>query len=258
MLSYQHAYHAGNLADVHKHAMLAWILDYMGQKDKPLTYFETHAGRALYQLNSDEAAKTGEAAQGVLKVLKGFPDAHPYRCILSKVRADHGDYAYPGSPMIAGRMLRPGDAGHLAVLHPAEFAALQEAMLPFPLAVHHRDGFELAMSLTPPEPRRGLMLIDPSYEVKDDYEALPHFLYKQHRKWNVGVLILWYPVLTSGLHEQMAKVLDACNFPGALHHQVKFPPARSGHGMVGSGLFIVNAPFGADKEAARIAKIIGG
>ena len=257
MLSYQHAYHAGNLADVHKHAALAWVLDYMGQKDKPLTYFETHAGRGLYSLDSEEAAKTGEAAKGVERVLRAFPSGHPYRKVVERVRKAQGARAYPGSPVIAGEMMRPGDAGHVAELHPQEYDALSEVVTPYALIAHKRDGFELALSLTPPEPRRGLMLIDPSYEVKTDYEALPHFLYKQHRKWNVGVLMLWYPILTSGVHDEMAKVLDACNFPGAVHHQVRFPAARKGHGMVGSGLFVVNAPYGLDAELAAIAKRIG-
>ena len=153
-------------------------------------------------------------------------------------------------------MLRPDDVIHLAELHPQENAALLDVMLDFPALVHKVDGFSMALSRTPPEPRRGLMLIDPSYEIKADYDALPHFLYKQHRKWNVGILMLWYPLLTSGLHVPMAELLDRCNFPGAVHHQVNFPAARPGHGMVGSGLFVVNAPWGLEAALKLVAKSI--
>ena len=101
MLSYQHIYHAANLADVHKHALLAWTLDYLTAKDKPLSYIETHAGRGLYDLGSEPALRTGEAAAGVLAVEGRFPDDHPYRQRLAEVRAMHGAGAYPGSPLIA-------------------------------------------------------------------------------------------------------------------------------------------------------------
>lgn len=253
MLSYQHAYHAGALADVHKHAALTFVLDYLTKKDKPLTYFETHAGRGLYDLASLEAQKTGEATEGISKVETAFPSDHPYRHVLDLVRSKYGGTAYPGSPLIAATMLRAVDTLHLAELHPQEHAALLNVMRANPLQVHKTDGFAMALSRTPPEPRRGLMLIDPSFEVKAEYEATLAFLTEQHRKWNVGVLILWYPVLKSGLHIEMAKALDSGNFAGAVHHQLSFPPAKADHGMIGSGLFIVNAPFGLADELERIA-----
>lgn len=255
MLSYQHLYHAGNLADVHKHALLAVALDHMGRKDKPYTYFETHAGRGLYDLSAPEALKTGEAAAGIGRVLPMLPPAHPYAQVIARVRAEHGPSAYPGSPMIAVTMQRPGDLAHLAELHPQEYAALKEAMRDRGAITYQRDGIELAVSKAPPDPKRGLLLIDPSYEVKEDYEAMPHHLYHLHRKWNVGVLMLWYPILTSGLHVEMTRVLDACNFPGGFRHEVRFPAARAGHGMVGSGMFVVNTPWGLAEDAAKLAAI---
>ncbi len=124
--------------------------------------------------------------------------------------------------------------------------------------VHQRDGIAFTLSKTPPEPKRGMVLIDPSYEVKEDYEAMPHHLYHLHRRWNVGVLMLWYPILTSGVHVEMTRVLDACNFPGAFRHEVQFRPARPGHGMSGSGVFVVNTPFGLAEEARRIAALFRG
>ncbi|WP_431300433.1 23S rRNA (adenine(2030)-N(6))-methyltransferase RlmJ [Tabrizicola sp. BL-A-41-H6] len=255
MLSYQHLYHAGNLADVHKHATLAWMLDYLTQKDKPLTYIETHAGRGLYDLGADEALKTGEAAAGITLVEPGFPAIHPYRQRLAETRAAHGPMAYPGSPMIAALGLRETDTIHLAELHPGEVQHLRANAEPWGAHVLQRDGFEAAFALTPPTPRRGLMLIDPSYEVKADYDAIPRHMAGIHRKWNVGILILWYPILTGGAHRAMLAALNQ-TFPGALTSEVRFPPARDGHRMEGSGLFVVNPPFGLAEECARIAQII--
>jgi 23S rRNA (adenine2030-N6)-methyltransferase len=251
MLSYQHLYHAGNLADVHKHAALAWVLDYLTQKDKPLTYIETHAGRGLYDLAAAEAAKTGEAAQGIGVAEGWFPPDHPYRHRLMETRAAHGPDAYPGSPLIAALGLRETDTLHLAELHPGEVQHLRATAAPWGAHVYQRDGFELALALTPPTPRRGLMLIDPSYEVKADYDAIPRHLAHIHRKWNVGILMLWYPILTGNPHAAMLAALTAA-FPGALRSEVRFPPVRDGHRMAGSGLFIVNPPFGLDDATAKL------
>jgi len=252
VLSYQHGYHAGNLADVHKHALLAWMLAYMTRKDKPLSYLETHAGRGLYDLSSEAALKTGEAAQGIAKAGDWFAADHPYQQVLAQVRAEHGGDAYPGSPIIAASLLRDGDDITLAELHPAESDALADAMLPFAAQVKKQDGFELAMSRTPPTPRRGILVCDPSFEVKTDYEMIPTFFQKIHRRWAVGVLVLWYPILTNGAHVGMVRALRS-HFSDAIAHEVSFPPARPGHGMVGSGLFVVNAPYGFAEEAARVA-----
>jgi 23S rRNA (adenine2030-N6)-methyltransferase len=253
MLSYQHLYHAGNLADVHKHAALAWVLDYVTRKEKPLTYIETHAGRGLYDLSDEAALKTGEAAAGIALAEALFPPDHPYRQRLDETRAAHGAVAYPGSPMIAALGLRETDTIHLAELHPQEVTLLREAASDWGAHVHQRDGFELALALTPPTPRRGLMLIDPSYEVKADYDAIPRHILAIHRKWNVGILILWYPLLKGGAHTPMLASLTSA-FPGALRHEVRFPPARDGHRMEGSGLFIINPPYGLDAECAALTR----
>jgi 23S rRNA (adenine2030-N6)-methyltransferase len=251
MLSYQHSYHAGNLADVQKHSLLAWTLDYLTAKDKPLTYIETHAGRGVYDLKADEAAKTGEAAMGIALAESWFPAVHPYHQRLSEARAAYGQDAYPGSPLIAALGLRETDTMHLAELHPTEVAHLRTAAAEWGAHVYQRDGFDLALALTPPTPRRGLMLVDPSYEVKSDYDAIPKHLAHIHRKWNVGILMLWYPILTGSPHAEMLKSLTSA-FPDALRHEVRFPPARDGHRMEGSGMFVVNPPYGLDEECARL------
>lgn len=254
MLSYQHAYHAGNLADLHKHALLASMLAYLTAKPKPLSYLETHAGRGLYDLAGAESEKTGEAAAGITRALSEnwLPADHPLRQALDAVRARHGASAYPGSPLIARHFLRPEDEAHLAELHPAEHQAL--ARIAGFAHLHRQDGFQMAQAICPPTPRRGLLLIDPSYEVKADYDAIPRQIAKLARKWNVGVIALWYPVLTDLRHAAMVETLRR-DHPEALVSQVRFPPARPGHGMVGSGMVVLNPPYGLDEEARRIAAL---
>ena len=254
MLSYQHAFHAGNLADLQKHALLAELLSYMTKKDKPLSYIETHAGRGLYDLTSAEAVKTGEAAQGIEAYQGIFRQGHPYLQALAEVRREHGPSAYPGSPMIAAKLLRSQDKLHLAELHPQEHAALTRALRAPNIAIHRQDGFDLAQSLCPPDPRRGVMLVDPPYELKQDYVELPKLFRQIAKKWNVGVLALWYPILSSAAHVAMLAQLSE-DFPGALCHEIRFPPAREGHRMIGSGMLVINPPFGLAEEAQRITKL---
>ncbi len=252
MLSYQHAYHAGNLADVHKHSLLAWMLDYLTRKDKPLTYIETHAGRGRYDLSGPEATKTGEAAQGIAKHGDWFDAAHPYTIARSQIATTHGPQTYPGSPALAAALLRPTDSLHLSELHPGEHTALRAAFR-HKAKTYQQDGFALAASLCPPTPRRGLMLIDPPYEIKTDYAEIPARIAKLHRAWNVGVIALWYPILTSAAHETMAQKITE-TYADALCHEVRFPPARKGHGMIGSGMLILNPPYGLETEAARLSE----
>ncbi|WBU60746.1 23S rRNA (adenine(2030)-N(6))-methyltransferase RlmJ [Paracoccus albus] len=257
MLSYQHIYHAGNAADLHKHALLAWVMDYLTAKDKPLSYLETHAGRGLYDLSSDEARKTGEAAAGIgrAEAQNWLADGHPLMRAIGAIRARYGADAYAGSPLIARHFLRKGDSAHLAELHPAEHEALAEVA--GHATLYKQDGFAMARSVTPPTPRRGLMLVDPSYEVKSDYAEIPAFIGDIARKWNVGTLILWYPLLSDGRERRMHKKLQGA-FPDALTSEVQFPPAKPGHGMVGSGMFTVNPPWGMAEEAARIEGLFRG
>ena len=251
MLSYQHAYHAGNLADLHKHALIAAALDYLTRKDKPLSYLETHSGRGLYHLDSDEARKTGEAEAGILRARQQgwLPPTHPLIAAIDATRRLHGTQAYPGSPLIAAHFLRPGDSAHLAELHPVEHAALSR-VAGF-ATLHRQDGFRMAQAVCPPAPRRGVLLVDPSYEVKADYDTIPRQIAQIARKWNVGIIALWYPILTDHRHMGMTAQLVS-DFPDALLSEVSFPPARPGHSMIGSGMFVLNAPWGLAEHARQI------
>ncbi len=247
MLSYQHAYHAGNAADVHKHALLAVALDYMAQKPKPLSYIETHAGRALYDLSGAEAQKTGEAAAGIGRLEALFPPEHPYARALATARARAGPAAYPGSPLIAAHLTRPGDTLLLAERHPQEVAALRAAL---PGAqVQEADGPVMVLARCPPTPRRGLILIDPSYEVKTEFAATADLVAALRRKWPVGVVMLWAPILASGAEAPLAARL--AQVAGDMEvSQVRYAPARPGHGLIGSTLWVANPPWGW-VEAAR-------
>lgn len=249
MLSYQHAYHAGSAADLHKHAALAALIALLTAKPRPIAYAETHAGRGLYDLDAPEAAKTGEAAHGIGRAT---PDAaSAWGRALAAVRAAGGPRAYPGSPAIARVLLRPQDRMTLMELHPAEHAALVRAMAGSGAAIHRRDGFEGLVALAPLTPRRGLVLVDPSYEVKSDYAATAAFVRRLAARWPQAAVLIWHPVLPVGREAELLGGLGPLPF---LTDVVDFlrPPAR---GMTGSGLVLVNPPHGAEAAfaAARAA-----
>jgi 23S rRNA (adenine2030-N6)-methyltransferase len=242
MLSYQHAYHAGNPADVHKHQWLGRLIAALTVKPRGLTYMETHAGRGLYDLSGPEAQKTGEAERGILAAP---PPPGAYADALAGIRALHGAHAYPGSPLIAATLLRPQDRLHLMELHPAEHAALKANLAAPNVAIHRRDGFEGVLALSPPDPRRGLVLVDPSYEVKADYAAVPAFVRRLLAKWPQAVIAVWYPILPESRHRA---ILDGLAPLPLLRDEVAFDLGK-GRGMTGSGMAIVNAPHGVSDAA---------
>ena len=246
MLSYQHAYHAGSRADVHKHAALALVLAALARKDRPLSYVESHAGRGLYDLAAAEAAKTGEAADGIVRVLaRGLlPASHPYRVAVEAARARFGATAYPGSPLIARTLLRPADRLHLIELHKHEHAALVRALAGPGVHIHRRDGWEGVPAIVPPAPRRGLVLIDPSYELDEDWDRAARLVLLLRRKWPEATVMLWYPLLGEGRHEALCRTLDGAGLPRYRREEVRFPAARPRRGLLGSGLVLFNLPWG--------------
>jgi 23S rRNA (adenine2030-N6)-methyltransferase len=250
MLSYQHAYHAGNAADLHKHAVLAEMLTRLTVKARGISYVETHAGRGLYDLDAPEALKTGEAARGVGAV--ALDPATPYGRAVAALRLEYGPRAYPGSPMIARALLRPQDRITLMELHPAEHAALRAAMTGDGVAIHRRDGREGVLALAPLKPRKGLVLVDPSYEVKAEYGETADFARALIAKWPEAVIVIWYPLLPAGRHRDLLAGLGTLP---VLVDEVTFEPAPE-RGMTGSGLAIVNAPHGT-RDALRSARLVG-
>lgn len=244
MLSYQHAYHAGGPADLHKHIVLAELLARLTVKPRAICYLETHAGRGLYDLASAETLKTGEAAQGIAR-LDPSP-ATPFGRALAEVRAAAGPTAYPGSPAIARALLRPQDRLVLMELHPAEHAALRGALAGPGVAIHRRDGLEGGLALAPATPRRGLVLVDPSYEVKSDYADVAAFVRRLVAKWPEVAVLVWYPLLPAGRHRELIAGLQPL---AARLDEVRFDPEPS-RGMTGSGLALLNAPHGAEAAFA--------
>lgn len=250
MLSYQHAYHAGGPADLHKHIALAELLARLTTKPRGITYLETHAGRGRYDLGAPEAARTGEAEAGIARLT---PDpTTPYGMALAAVRARFGPAAYPGSPLLARTLLRPQDRLVLMELHPAEHAALKVALGGEGVAIHRRDGFEGALALAPFRPRRGLVLVDPSYEIKTEFEATGAFALRLLARWPEAAVLVWYPILPAGRHRDLLTALRPLD---PIVSEVAFdpPPPR---GMTGSGLALLNAPFGA--RAALAATRVQG
>jgi len=246
MLSYQHAYHAGGPADLHKHIALAEMLTLLTRKPRGISYMETHAGRGLYDLASEQTIKTGEAREGIDRLT--LPDC-PFAQALANVRALHGPSAYPGSPAVAATLLREVDRMHLMELHPAEFKALK-ANLEGEAAMHHRDGYEGVLALSPAMPRKGLVLVDPSYEVKTEYLQVAAFTTKLMAKWPEATVMIWYPVLKAARHKEM---LAALTLP-YITHEVSFD-LKDNKGMTGSGLALINAPYGSDDVLAATLRI---
>lgn len=241
MLSYQHIYHAGNLADVHKHAVLSLVLELLIAKDKPLSYLETHSGRGLYDLRSVEAQKTGEYKTGVEHVLSQEIPSVLQRFVnaVLALRKEYGAHVYPGSPALAHEILRREDQLHLMELHPQEVQYLRGSLQAENVHIHHRDGYEGVLAITPPTPRRGLVFIDPSYEVKKEYAFLIDFIQELHGRWPQANIVLWYPVLKEALHVSMRDVLCNLGIPKTFYNEFHF----ANTGLLGSGMLILNAPY---------------
>lgn len=256
MLSYQHVYHAGCLADLHKHAALCLLLKKMVEKDKPLTYVETHAGRGVYNLDAPESLKTGEAQQGIARLEKEnwlSPD-HLYRETLRMFRKNAGERFYPGSPALAQSLLRPEDRLYLAELHPQEIVHLRENIVGDNVRIHNTDGYAALFSIPKDYMKRGFIFVDPSYECKDEYQTLPAKIAKLKKKWPVAVLCVWYPLLPAGLYKDMVARLQALGMPKTMLCETMFysnkesDQSNKSYGMYGSGLFIANLPYGVEDD----------
>lgn len=253
-MNYRHAFHAGNFADVLKHAVLAAVLLQMQRRPKPLCYLETHAGAGLFRLDSAEARRSGEAAGGILRFRDAVPASPALAAYLRLVRElpgnERGFLAYPGSPLVAAGLLGPADRLVLSERVPAEAAALRQLCRDDPrVAVHCRDGWEALGALLPPTPRRGLLLIDPPYEAADDFERVVGGLALAHRRWPVGVLAAWYPVKDRRALRGFAQALAAAPLGpgGVLRVELSARPDDNPAGLNGSGMAIVGPPWGLEE-----------
>ncbi|MCQ8186596.1 23S rRNA (adenine(2030)-N(6))-methyltransferase RlmJ [Parvularcula maris] len=206
---------------------------------------ETHGGRGLYDLSSEETAKTHEAAEGIA-LLSPDPGT-PFGQALGAAKARGGPQAYPGSPLVAEALLRPQDRLVLMEAHPKEHAGLKRTMRGTIAEVHRRNGYEGSLALAPLEPRRGLVLIDPSYEDKTEYERAGRHTLALRKKWPEAAVLIWYPLLKAGRHKDLLGVLEGDD---SLVSEVSFS-LKEGRGMTGSGLVLLGAPYGADAAFER-------
>ena len=247
-MNYRHAFHAGNHADVFKHAVLTLVLERLAEKPAPFAVLDTHAGAGVYDLTSEAAKKTGEFEAGVgLVFRRELPEAGRYLDILAETNPE-GLATYPGSPEIARRLLREHDRLSLCELHPDEHALLKARYRgDARIAIHYRDGYEAIGALVPPKERRGLVLIDPPYEQPDETARLVAALRAGLAKWPTGVFMAWFPVTDGEVGRQLAEASQATPFPKAL--VAEFLPYRpDGARMAGGGLLICNAPWRLDAQ----------
>jgi len=256
MLSYQHRYHAGNFADVHKHLALTVVLESLTRKPSPLAVIDTHAGEGLYDLMSEEAARIQEFKDGIEKLMRAPAPPDIVRTYLDCVRSENPDAGlrlYPGSPRLAERLTRPGDEIILAELHPQALAALRRTFRRSDrVHIHKRDGFEALAALVPPKQKRGIVLIDPAYEEKTDYKRAVQTIERAYRRWSTGTYLLWYPVLPAGQHEELLFTLKQSGIAKILRSEWHHRPAGIERGLYGSGMAIVNPPWKADETIRSI------
>lgn len=247
MLSYLHGFHAGNHADVLKHVVLAAILARLTQKDKPLRYIDTHAGAGAYDLHSASARRNCEHAGGIGKIWDALDAPPAVARLVELVRSynEGGALArYPGSPWIAREMLRPRDSLYLYELHPAEHRTLARGNeRDRRVRVLREDGLVGCLGLVPPPEKRGLVLIDPSYELRDEHAQVLDALSKAHKRFATGVYAIWYPLIERRWVDRFERALRATGIaPTSLYELQVAPESRDG-GLVGSGMFVVNAPW---------------
>lgn len=258
MLSYQHGYHAGNFADLMKHAILVQLLRYLTQKDKPLFYLETHAGRGLYDLHDKQARKTGEASDGIACLWQHkahLPNVFsPYLELINQLNPTGSLRYYPGSPKIALDILRPIDRLVCCELHPTEHMHLKQLWRGGKrLLANETDGIAEMNALLPPKERRGLIFIDPSFEVKTEYLQIPAKIKEAYQRFSTGVYCLWYPLVDTSHHERLVRGLKSIPAKQALQIEFYYT-TQDKPGMTGCGLWILNPPFVLEKEAKAILK----
>lgn len=244
MLSYRHHYHAGNFADVHKH--LAWIAGIRALQKKPaaMCLLDVHAGAGSYELSSREAEKTREWRDGIGRL--PADDVAP-EIVREYLRLVHEDPdRYPGSPLLAAQCLRENDRLICLELHPQDHATLKSLFAANPrVHVHRRDSREGLAALLPPRERRGLVLIDPSYEREGEYEEVPAMLQAALQRWATGSYLAWYPLLPAARHERMLEAIEALQPKGLFVHELRL--MREASGLQGSGLAWLNPPWQVDE-----------
>ena len=289
MLSYQHIFHAGNHADLLKHSVLIQVLDSLNKKEKPYTFYDTHSGSGLYDLEDNRSLKTGEAEKGIGLVSKLSADTSlpsALKRYLEFVNNYLKQGRYPGSPEIERSLMRKSDILILSELHPQEIENLRENMKKAANAedgpsvqIHKRDGWEMLSALTPPATKRGAVLIDPSYEEACDYQKAADTILAVHKKWSNGIILLWYPLLShregeiNSMLDRITEGARAINqnieiedlrlevYDKAWHKEVSLEEFRASEGknpprLYGSGMLVINAPWKLKEETEKSISFI--
>ena len=263
MFSYRHAFHAGNHADVLKHTVLVQVLRYMAQKDKPYWLIDTHAGAGGYSLGSPEAKKKGEFEQGIARLIDrdDLPAAvADYVALVRAFNPGGGLGRYPGSPEIARRLLREQDRLRLFELHPTDLQHLAAHHAGRAhTEVHHDDGFSGLKSQLPPPSKRGVVLMDPSYELKADYGLVIATVREALLRFAECVILVWYPQVNRLEAAQLPKRLKSLAPKGWLHARITVQsPDSQGFGLAGSGMFVINPPYTLHAQMREVLPFLAG
>ena len=257
MLSYRHAFHAGNFADVLKHSVLTLVLEYMTRKEKGFYYIDSHSGAGMYQLADEYAQKTGEYKDGIAKLIEqqDLPEAlELYIDLVKDLNREEDELSlYPGSPGIARQFTRRQDSAHLFELHPTDIEHLKEYSQRWNKShVKKSDGYQGVLGLVPPPNRRGVVLIDPPYELKEDYLKAVRTIVNAYKKFATGTYILWYPVVKRELVEQMQNAFTKSDVRNVVQVEYCQKADTTEYGMTGTGLFIVNPPWQLTQQLEEI------
>jgi 23S rRNA (adenine2030-N6)-methyltransferase len=259
LLSYQHDYHAGNHADVLKHTVLALLIQALKRKPAALRVIDSHAGSGVYDLGNQMAQHGREFETGVALVREARdPPAavRPYLDVLAGLNGAGALRDYPGSPELALRLLREQDHLELFELHPQAATALQKRYARnAQVHVHRRDGFEGLVAVVPPQERRGIALIDPAYEEKDDFGRVADLVAACRKRWANGVYMIWYPLIRHAGADRLIDALRELTIPRTLRVELEVAP--NADGLRGSGLVIANLPFQVETELKKLVPWLG-
>ncbi|NGO64567.1 23S rRNA (adenine(2030)-N(6))-methyltransferase RlmJ [Rhizobium daejeonense] len=249
-MNYRHIYHAGNFADVLKHAVLARLIVYLQQKDKAFRLLDTHAGIGLYDLSSEEAQKTGEWKDGIGRLLEAELPAPvsaflaPYIEAVRTLNPDGSIRLYPGSPKLSRMLFRPQDRLSAMELHPDDCRALSRLFEgDYQVRVTELDGWLTLGAHLPPKEKRGIVLVDPPFEIDGEYDRLVDGLSRASRRFSTGVYCLWYPIKKGAPIAAFHQALKELEIPKMLCAELSVRSDRETTGLSGSGLIIVNPPY---------------
>ncbi len=253
-MNYRHVYHAGNFADVLKHVVLIALIEALKTKQTPFAVLDTHAGAGRYSLASEEALKTGEFRDGVMRLLAAERLPTLVHAYLNLVRSQNGSQSYPGSPLIAAQLLRDSDRLMVCELQNAEIASLRQLFArDARVAVHQRDGYQAMSALLPPPEKRGLVLIDPPFEAQEqEFRVIEEALAAAHKRFANGVYAVWYPIKLRQSVLPFHRWLKESGMRKVLVAEICVHPDNSALRLNGCGMAIVNAPYKLDRTLAEI------